>query len=81
MSKKTKLLERLRSKPRDFTFDEAQTLLGMCGFNRGKTGKTGGSRVRFERNGVIFNMHKPHPRNELPQYVVIDLVNKLKGER
>ncbi|MCL1832593.1 MAG: type II toxin-antitoxin system HicA family toxin [Oscillospiraceae bacterium] len=80
MSKKAKLLARLRTKPRDFTFDEAKTLLGLCGYKLSNAGKTGGSRVRFDRGNSTVHMHKPHPQKELPKYVVIKLADELEGE-
>ena len=36
MSKKEKLKKRLLSKPRDFTFDEMETLLLSLGFEKSK---------------------------------------------
>ena len=80
MGKKEKLIARLKSKPRDFTFDEMESLLLSLGFRKIKTGKTGGSRVRYERNGMPITLHKPHPRNTLPAYQVTDIINKLKKE-
>ena len=47
MGKKEKLIERLKSKPKDFTFDEAETLLGYLSYHRSNKGKTSGSRVIF----------------------------------
>ena len=76
MSKKDKLAKKLKSSPRDFTFDEAETLLKSLGFIKSNKGKTSGSRVRFSLNGFSIDMHKPHPRKELP----IALVNELAKE-
>jgi hypothetical protein len=81
MSKKAKLLARLRSKPRDFTFDEAESLLGSCGYTMSNKGKTSGSRVKFEKDGKLFRMHKPHPKNILKQYQVVDLIQALEEEK
>jgi hypothetical protein len=47
MSKKDKLIKRLKSKPRDFTFDEAEALLLTLGFRKSNKGKTSGSKVIF----------------------------------
>ncbi|MCL1903293.1 MAG: type II toxin-antitoxin system HicA family toxin [Oscillospiraceae bacterium] len=80
MSKKAKMLARLRSKPKDFTFDEAKTILELCGYNMKTAGKTGGSRVSFDKGKSRIRMHKPHPRNELHQYVIAKLIDELKGE-
>ncbi len=51
MGQKDKLIEKLKSKPRDFTFDETEKLL-----------------------------HKPHPRKELLEYQVKQLIEKLEEE-
>ena len=47
MGQKEKLIKRLKTKPRDFTFDEAETLLGYLTYSRSNKGKTSGSRVMF----------------------------------
>jgi len=68
MSKKEKLIARLKSKPRDFTFDEAETLLLSLGFVKSNKGKTSGSQVRFKRGRIAVDLHRPHPGNELQHY-------------
>jgi hypothetical protein len=40
MGKKEKLIERLKSNPRDFTFEEMQTLLTYLGFELSNKGRT-----------------------------------------
>lgn len=79
MSKKEKLLEKLKSKPKDFTYNEAKVILNSLGFLENNKGKTSGSRVTFinEFNGKI-DLHKPHPGNELKSYQLIKLINMLK---
>jgi hypothetical protein len=80
MGKKDKLLTRLISKPRDFTFVEARSLLESFGYIMSYSGKTGGSRVCFIRNKKVFRMHKPHPRKELLAYQIKELIDELKQE-
>ena len=65
MGKLEKLIERLKAKPKDFTFDEMQTLLLALGFEMSHKGKTSGSRVSFVKDDVYIILHKPHPRKEL----------------
>ena len=78
MGQKEKLIERLLSNPKDFTFQEASTLLNHLGYNQTKGGKTGGSRVAFSNDKQDYiRMHKPHPRNILKIYQVNDLINDL----
>ena len=80
MSKKDKLVSRLKSKPKDFTFDEAKSLLEMFGYALSNIGKTSGSRACFVRDNKVFRMHKPHPRKELLAYQVKELIEELEQE-
>ena len=80
MSQKDKLIIRLKSKPKDFTFDEAKSLLGSCGYVMSDSGKTSGSRICFIRGKKIFRIHKPHPRKELLSYQIKELIDELKQE-
>ena len=80
MSKKDKLIARLKSKPKDFTFNEVKTLLSLLNFLKSKTGKTGGSRVKFKRGNKTIYMHKPHPHKYLRDYQINELIKKLTEE-
>ena len=81
MSKKEKLLEKLKSKPKDFTYDELKTLLNYLGFYEYNKGKTSGSRVKFfNRYDVKLELHRPHPSNVLKPYQINDVINILKKE-
>ena len=66
MGQKEKLIQRLKSRPKDFTFEEAESLLRYFSYERSDKGRTSGSRVMFvsaEHPPIL--MHKPHPRKEL----------------
>ena len=64
MGQKEKLIQRLKSRPKDFTFQEAETLLGYLDYKRSNKGKTSGSRVVFESTEhANILLHKPHPNN------------------
>ena len=79
MGKKEKLIQRLKSKPKDFTFDEAETLLGYLSYSRSNKGKTSGFRVPFtSENHAAILLHKPHPNNELNGYQVQQLIEILQ---
>ena len=80
MSKKDKLLEKLKSKPKDFTYDELLKLLQGFGFELDEKGKTSGSRVVFyhKESFLIISLHKPHPGNELKQYQIKQVLETLK---
>lgn len=81
MGKKEKLIQRLKSKPKDFTFEEAETLLGYLSYSRTNKGKTSGSRVSFvSENHSVILLHKPHPNNELKRYQVQQLIEILQQE-
>lgn len=81
MGKKEKLIARLKSRPKDFSFDEAETLLNYLDYLRDNKGKTSGSRVIFtnEEHGSVL-LHKPHPNKELKEYQVKQLVEQLEQE-
>lgn len=81
MGQKEKLTNRLKSNPKDFTFDETETLLGYFSYSRSNKGKTSGSRVIFvSPQHAPVMLHKPHPRKELLSYQVKQLVNILEQE-
>ena len=82
MGKKEKLIKKLLSTPKDFTFEEAVTLLGYFSYIQGNKGKTSGSRVVFSSPAYSTKiiMHKPHLRNELLDYQVKQLIEQLKQE-
>lgn len=81
MGKKDKLIKKLKSKPKDFTFDEAEALLNFFDYVRSNKGKTSGSRVIFiSENHAPILLHKPHPRKELLDYQVKQLIEALEQE-
>lgn len=81
MGQKEKLIRKLKSYPRDMTFDEAETLLRYLTYLRSNKGKTSGSRVMFtsDTHPPIL-LHKPHPRKELLEYQVKQLIEILEQE-
>ena len=81
MSQKDKLIKKLKSLPKDFTFDDAETLLKYLEFVRSDKGKTSGSRIMFCRDGFPpILMHKPHPQKELKAYQLKQLLEYLTQE-
>lgn len=76
MSKIEKLITRLNSKPKDFTWQEATRILNHYGFEEIKKGKTNGSRRKFaNKYKDVINIHEPHPGNILKGYQ-IDLIKQ-----
>lgn len=81
MSRKEKLIQRLCSRPKDFTWDELQRLLESLDYNLVKQGKTGGSRRRFVHDeAATVTLHKPHRGNIVKMYVIDDIIRLLKQE-
>ena len=81
MSQKDKLIEKLKTLPKDFTFDDAEVLLKYLQYIRSNKGKTSGSRVLFYRDGFPpILLHKPHPQKELKPYQVRQLLEMLQQE-
>jgi len=71
---------RIKSKPSDYTFVEAESLLISIGFVK-KEGK--GSRVKFFRNAdnAYISFDKPHGNSSvLKKYIVNIIVNVLKDK-
>ena len=72
MNKRSKLIQRFRTLPRDFTFDELVSVFSSCGFSLSNKGATSGSRLEFinDNDGNSYIMHKPHPSNIVKSYVM-----------
>lgn len=77
MSKKKKLLERLLSKPKDFTWAELSSLLTKYVYEKLEGD---GSRVKFfhEKPRDLIIIHKPHPSKILKDYQIKEIINHLK---
>jgi hypothetical protein len=80
MSKKEKLLARLKNNPKDFTFEETQSALESLGFEMSAKGKTSGSRITFKKDTLSIYLHKPHPRKELLEYQIKQVLEILERE-
>ena len=81
MSRREKLIARLKSKPNDFTWREVNSLLGGLGYKLAKPGKTGGSIRQFihpEASKIV--LHKPHPGDIVKGYVVAKLLRSLSRD-
>ena len=82
MAKREKLLEKLRQRPRGFTWDELVRLLRQLGFEPVKRGRTSGSRQRFVQaaSGLTISLHQPHPQKELKRYQIDQVIEFLERE-
>jgi len=82
MTKREKLLDRLLTIPRDFTWDELAKILNGFGDKLISAGKTGGSRVRFiHPDYPPIILHRPHPKPILKRYQLEGIIDLLKQER
>jgi len=81
MGLREKLVARLKSRPKDFVWDELVRLLEGLGYSEAATGKTGGSRRRFiHETAPTIALHKPHPDNIVKMYVIDDVIRLLSEE-
>ena len=78
MSKIQKLLEKLRNKSVNLSFDEVTKIFKHFGYELDESGN--GSRITFAKGNKKFKMHKPHPKPILKAYQVNDIINYLKEE-
>ena len=78
MTRKTKLLTRLKARPKDFTWSEATTLMRQCDFAL----KSGSGSTRVFVHSVtkqkVF-LHEPHPSQILKPYMVDRLIEGLQN--
>lgn len=74
-----KLIAKLKSKPKDFTWDELKKVLAHYGYEEiKKKGKTGGSRRKFvNKKKEIISLHEPHPEKTIKPYVVKQIIEHL----
>lgn len=79
MSSEEKMIARIKSIPKDYTYSEARVLVGRFGYEERTKGKTSGSRVLFfrEKDGRKIMLHKPHPGDVLKHYAVKQLLEQL----
>ena len=79
LSRLEKAKERIKSRPKDYTYTEARYLLSQLGFIEFQKGKTSGSRVKFYRptDQKIILLHKPHPEDTMKPGAVKDLLEFL----
>ena len=61
MGTKEKLIERFKSLPANFTFEEMERLLSIFGYEKSNKGKTSGLRVIF-KNDSQTSSRQPYQR-------------------
>jgi len=80
MSTKDKMIKKLKNSQKNITFNELQGLLVSLGFKLSSKGKTSGSRVKFQKSNIPIIFHKPHPRKELAEYQIKQILEILEKE-
>ncbi len=80
MSQKDKLIARLLSKPRDFTFNEMVSLLSYFGYELRQGGTGSGVKFTKSNSNEVINFHKPHPNGIMKRYVLDQVVEKLRKD-
>lgn len=83
MSKLSKLITKLLDRNSIITYQELKYLLGKLGYVENNKGKTSGSRVAYSHPNTkhIIRLHKPHPGNELKDYVKKAIVQELRNRK
>jgi hypothetical protein len=78
MSKAEKILIRLLTKPKDFSYSELKTVLGLFGYIEEQGS---GSRVCFINRTHKIKLHKPHPGSILKHYQLDLIIEELKKQK
>ncbi|HMF74295.1 MAG TPA: type II toxin-antitoxin system HicA family toxin [Bryobacteraceae bacterium] len=80
MSKREKLLQRLLTKPTDFTWAELVAVMEGFGYELKKTGGSGRKFIHPKTAATAF-LHEPHPGKILKAYQIRDILSHLKQEK
>lgn len=81
MGTKEKLIQRFKSLPSDFTWNEYLRLFGLLGFTLNNKGKTSGSRVIFVKESLKYIAHKPHPERFMKEYIMKQTLKFLESNK
>jgi hypothetical protein len=81
MSKLNKLIIKLLDRNSIITYQELKYMLGKLGYVENNKGKTSGSRVAYShpKTKHIIRLHKPHPGNELKDYIKKAIIQELRN--
>lgn len=80
MSQRDALIERLLSKPKDFTLQELDRLMGQCHCEKDSRGRTSGSAINYCHVPTkrVFSCHRPHPGSIIKPYLVKEIIQFLR---
>lgn len=81
MSQKQNLIDRLKTKPKDFTVSELDTLMKQCNCSKNNRGRTSGSAIAYIHtpSGRKLSFHSPHPKKELKRYMIDAVIGFLES--
>ncbi|HZY77909.1 MAG TPA: type II toxin-antitoxin system HicA family toxin [Cyclobacteriaceae bacterium] len=79
MSRFAKAIERLLARPKDFTWNELQTILTHLGY---REISRSGSRRKFIHAAAesIISLHEPHPQPFLKRYALDYVIDELRKQ-
>ena len=80
MSRKDKLLEKLLQKPKDFTFDEMESLLSYLGYELKQGGTRSGEKFIKDGSNEVINLHRSDPNGTLKCYILDQVIEKLRKD-
>ena len=80
MSKKEKLIKKLLQNPKDFTYDEMESLLLYFGYQLKQGGTGSGVKFIKDNSSEVINFHRPHPNGILKKYVLDQIIEKLRKD-
>jgi hypothetical protein len=79
VSKREKLLKRLASRPKDFTWAELASLMKALGYELERSSGSGRKFIDPATGATMF-LHEPHPAKVLKPYQVSDAIDFLTKE-
>lgn len=79
MTKRDKLVDKLKHSANTFAWSDLVTLLSQLGYQKEEKA---GSRIRFlnAKTGHMLRMHRPHPENHIKGGALKDLKQQLTQE-
>ncbi|MCE8035341.1 type II toxin-antitoxin system HicA family toxin [Billgrantia tianxiuensis] len=72
-----KRLDRLKERPKNYTWDELVALLNSLGYSL-KKAKRGSGRKFIDDKKQKISLHEPHPENTLKAYVIEKVLTALE---
>lgn len=69
------------AKPKDFSVDELETLMGHCDCEKSTRGKASGSAIAYIHKPTqkALYMHTPHPTKIFKQYQIKEIISFLES--